>query len=195
MILMIDNYDSFTYNLVRYFEILKQEVVVVKNDQTTIAQIKALNPKAICLSPGPKRPSDAKICIDVVKELSGSIPILGICLGHQVIAHVNGSDVVKGEFPVHGKISRVNVVKEDSIFWNINPKYNVGRYHSLVVKNKGSKLDVLAQTDDGVIMVIKEKANLTYGIQYHPESFLSEFGLQIISNFLEMVGKNNVKDN
>lgn len=191
MILMIDNYDSFTYNLVRYFEILGQNVKVVANDQITLNEIIALKPKAICLSPGPKRPEDAKICIDIVKELSGIIPILGICLGHQVIGYVNGADVVQGKYPVHGKVSQVSIKGSDPIFKQINSPFKVTRYHSLEVKNLSENLEILASTQEGTVMVLKEKANLTYGIQYHPESFLSEFGLEIINNFLTIVKEEN----
>ncbi len=191
MILMIDNYDSFTYNLVRYFEILGQEVKVFANNQIMIEQIIELNPQAICLSPGPKQPQDAKICLDIVRKLSGKIPILGICLGHQVIGYVNGADVVKGKYPVHGKVSQVNIIANDPMFSGISSNFNVTRYHSLEVKNNSENLEILATTNDGVVMVLKEKNNLTYGIQYHPESFLSEYGLQILNNFLEIVKEQN----
>lgn len=186
MILMIDNYDSFTYNLVRYFQQLDEEITVVCNDQITVKQIIKLKPKAIVLSPGPKRPEDAKICIDIVRELSGKIPILGICLGHQVIGMVNNLDVKCGQFPIHGKVSTIFHKSNDNIFNSIPNEYQATRYHSLVVLGENEKIEVLAKSSDGVNMIIREKNKPTYGIQYHPESFLTQHGYQILSNFLKI---------
>ncbi len=191
MILMIDNYDSFTFNLVRYFEELEENVHVVKNDNITFAEIIELNPKAIILSPGPKRPEDSKICIEVVRRLSGRFPILGICLGHQVIGYVNELEVSSGLYPIHGVVTRVNKLCDDPIFEDIPNQYNVTRYHSLVVKDANDKVEILAKADDGAQMIIKEKSSLTYGIQYHPESFLTEYGHQILQNFLNLCKESN----
>lgn len=185
MLLMIDNYDSFTYNLVRYFKQLGTEVKVVSNDQITLDEIVELRPEAIVLSPGPKRPEDANICIDVVAKLSGQIPILGICLGHQVIGLVNNLKVDCGEEPIHGKVSVIEHNSKNKLLTSIPNQFNATRYHSLIVQGENDKVSVLA-TSNGVNMIIQEVGKPTYGIQYHPESFLTEYGYQILQNFLQI---------
>ncbi len=194
MILMIDNYDSFTYNLVRYFQILKEEIVVYQNDQITISEINAMNPEAIILSPGPKRPEDAKICIEIVKELGGQVPIFGVCLGHQVIGYVNGCKVVKAPTPVHGKVDKVQIIAENRLVENIPRNFNVTRYHSLHVINN-EELIAIGQTTDGINMINQVRNQCTYSVQYHPESFLTEYGLNILQNFLNLAREYNDQNN
>lgn len=193
MILMIDNYDSFTYNLARYFKELGEEVKVVANDQITLGEIELLKPKAIVLSPGPKRPEDAKVCIDVVTELSGKIPIIGICLGHQVIGMVSGLKVGCGAQPIHGKVSVVEHHSQDKILTGIPNRFNATRYHSLTVQGENDKVSILA-TSGGVNMIMGQVGLPTYGIQYHPESFLTEYGYQILSNFLQIAKEFNAQN-
>lgn len=191
MILMIDNYDSFTYNLVRYFEQLGEEIKVVSNDSITIDEIVELNPKAIVLSPGPKRPEDAKICLDIVENLSGKFPILGICLGHQVIAIKSGMEVICGEYPIHGVVSEITHNSNDKLLFNIPNTFKATRYHSLVACGESSEIEVLASANSGEIMIIKRCDSNTYGIQYHPESFLTEYGYQILKNFISICEEQN----
>ncbi len=194
MFLMIDNYDSFTYNLVRYFEELNKKVCVVKNDEITIDEIMSLNIEAIILSPGPKHPKDAGICLEIVRKLSGLIPILGICLGHQVIGYVNNLNIECGSNPIHGKVTQVLHNTNDKILQNIPSEFRVTRYHSLVVSNNCDKVQTLALSEDGVKMIIREKDTLTYGIQYHPESFLTEYGYDILNNFIKICEEFNEKN-
>ncbi|MCM8710921.1 aminodeoxychorismate/anthranilate synthase component II [Clostridium sp. SYSU_GA19001] len=185
MFLMIDNYDSFVYNLVRYFEELDEEILIFKNDKITLEQITKLNPEGIIISPGPKSPKESGICIDIVKKFEGKIPILGICLGHQTIGHVYGADVKCGKEPVHGKVSQIN---HDSkgVFKNIKNPLNVTRYHSLVLDKNTIPycLEVTALTSDGVIMGIRHKDYLIEGVQFHPEAELTECGHDILKNFI-----------
>ncbi len=194
MVLMIDNYDSFTFNLVRYFQQLGEEVIVAYNDQITIDQITSLKPSAIVLSPGPKRPQDANICIDIVRELSGVIPILGICLGHQVIALENKLIVDCGQYPIHGKVSQIIHNSNDRILQQIPNEFTATRYHSLAAKGSSTSIEILAKASDGAIMIIKEKGKNTYGIQYHPESFRTEYGYQIIANFISIYKEANAQN-
>ncbi len=194
MLLMIDNYDSFTYNLTRYFELLNEEVKVVQNDQITIEEIKQLQPEAIILSPGPKRPSDAKICLDVVTVFSNVIPIFGVCLGHQVIGYINDCGVIKAPVPVHGKQDEIIVVNEDPITQNIPNNFLVTRYHSLHVINN-ERIKSIAETKEGISMISRVHGQCTYSVQYHPESFLTEYGIEIIQNFLNLAREYNVQKN
>ncbi|MGL5151848.1 MAG: anthranilate synthase component II, partial [Clostridium sp.] len=158
MILMIDNYDSFVYNLVRYLNEIEEEVKVYRNDKITVDEIKKLNPKGIVISPGPKTPQEAGISIEVINAFKDSIPILGICLGHQAIGEAFGGTIVRGEKPMHGKVSKV-IHKEEGIFKNIKLPLNVTRYHSLEIDRKKvpSDIEVTAITNDGVIMGIEHK--------------------------------------
>lgn len=185
MIVMIDNYDSFVYNLVHYVKELGEELVVFRNDQVTIDDIKKLSPSGIIISPGPKAPDDAGMCAEIILSFSKSIPILGVCLGHQIIAHVYGGTVAKGEKPMHGKLSPV-FHQQEGIFSHIPSPMLVTRYHSLVVENDTLPDDfiVSASSDDGVIMGLKHKTLLLEGVQFHPEAVLTEHGHALLGNFI-----------
>lgn len=186
MILMIDNYDSFVYNLVQYISELGEKVVVKRNKEITLEEIEALNPEIIVLSPGPCSPTEAGICIDVVNYFKGKKPILGICLGYQTIGHVFGGKIVKALEPVHGK---VHAIKHNNkgVFKNLNNPLNVTRYHSLVIdkENLPHDLEITALTNEGEVMGIRHKNYLIEGVQFHPEAILSEQGHEILRNFIE----------
>lgn len=188
MLLMIDNYDSFVYNLVQYFGELKQTVVVYRNDQITIKQVHELNPSGIILSPGPGRPEQAGICLELLKQFAGEIPILGVCLGHQAIGHVFGARVVRAENPMHGKSSPV-IHQGQGVFKDLPSPFTGGRYHSLVVApaQLPACLAVTAWTEAGEIMGLTHRHKPVYGVQFHPESVLSEQGHKLLGNFLEIV--------
>jgi len=185
MLLMIDNYDSFVYNLVRYFEELNEDIVVYRNDEITLDIIEKKKFSGIILSPGPKEPKDAGICLDIIHNLKGKIPILGICLGHQCIGSYFGGKIVKGREPVHGKLS---YIKHDGqgIFKDIKNPLRVTRYHSLIIskENLPKDIKVTAETKDGVIMGITHGVYPIYGVQFHPEAELSEEGHKLINNFI-----------
>lgn len=182
---MIDNYDSFTYNLVQYLECLKEEVLVFRNDEISLDEIEGLNPDMIVLSPGPCTPKEAGICIDVVKTFKGKLPILGICLGHQAIGQVFGGDVIKAVQPVHGKVHPIEHTNE-GVFKGLKNPLRVTRYHSLVLKRETLPkcFDITAQTIDGEIMGIKHRDYLIEGVQFHPEAILTEMGMKLLENFL-----------
>jgi len=187
-ILLIDNYDSFTYNLYHYLiQAGATEVVVKRNDKITIDEITKLNPDAIVLSPGPCTPNEAGICLDVVNKLKGKFPILGVCLGHQTIGQAFGGDIVKTH-PMHGKISEITH-NGKNIFKNIPSPLKVTRYHSLIIDKAScpANLEISAQTADGIIMAIADEKLKIYGVQFHPESIASEFGHEIIANFLKII--------
>lgn len=190
MILMIDNYDSFTFNLVQYLNGLNEEVLVRRNDSLTIKDIRELDPDMIVLSPGPCTPNEAGVCIDVVKEFKGEIPILGICLGHQTIGQVFGGDVVKGEAPVHGKVYPINHTNK-GVFKGLNNPLNVTRYHSLIVDRDTLPecLEITAETEKGEIMGFRHKEYMVEGVQFHPEAVLTEQGMELLNNFLEQAKK------
>lgn len=183
---MIDNYDSFVYNLVQYLMGLNEEVKVVRNDELTIEDIEEMNPEMIVLSPGPCTPNEAGICISVVEQLKGKYPILGICLGHQTIGQVFGGQVIKAIEPVHGKVFPIKHT-DSGVFKNLNNPLNVTRYHSLVVDTKDLPdcFDVTAVTDDGQIMGLRHKEYLIEGVQFHPEAILTEQGMELLDNFLK----------
>ncbi|MFH0974536.1 MAG: bifunctional anthranilate synthase component II/anthranilate phosphoribosyltransferase [Spirochaetota bacterium] len=186
MILLIDNYDSFTFNLKQYFLELNQKVDVIRNDAITIEDIGKMNPSHIVISPGPGRPEDAGISIDIIKSFSGKIPILGVCLGHQAIGYLFGGKIVNAAKLMHGKTSKI-FHDGKGIFSNIPDGFTATRYHSLVIDKNGfpDVLEVSARTDDGEIMGVRHKYDLTEGIQVHPESILTQEGRQILQNFLE----------
>lgn len=185
MLVMIDNYDSFVYNLVHYIKELGEDILVFRNDQVTIDDIKKLSPSGIIISPGPKAPDDAGMCAEIMTAFSKSIPILGVCLGHQVIAHVYGGKVVKGVKPMHGKLSTVSH-QQEGIFSQIPSPMLVTRYHSLVVESDTLPDDfiVTARSEDGVIMGLKHKTLLLEGVQFHPEAVLTEHGHALLGNFI-----------
>jgi len=188
MILMIDNYDSFTYNLVQYLGELGQKLEVFRNDAITLSEIKRFRPKWIVISPGPGTPKDAGISCDVIREFSGSIPILGVCLGHQCIGEVFGGKVVQARRLMHGKTSSI-YHKKTTLFQNVPNPFQATRYHSLVVRRESlpTSLEVTAWTqdyDESEIMGLKHKRHATWGVQFHPESILTEPGKKILKNFL-----------
>ncbi|MDD5108005.1 MAG: aminodeoxychorismate/anthranilate synthase component II [Candidatus Omnitrophica bacterium] len=187
MILMIDNYDSFTYNLVQYLEELGQKVQVYRNDALTIKDIAKLNPDRIVISPGPGRPEDAGISCEVIKEFCGKIPILGVCLGHQAIGYVFGGKIVGAKKLMHGKTSKIYHNKKD-IFKNIPNPFLATRYHSLLVDQKSLPecLEIIASTKENEIMGLKHKAYPLWGVQFHPESILTKSGKQILDNFIKL---------
>lgn len=185
MILMIDNYDSFVYNLVQYIEELGETVVVKRNNEIKISDIKELNPEVIVLSPGPCSPKEAGICIDIVEHFKGKKPILGICLGHQTIGHVFGGDIIKAQQPVHGKVYSISHTNK-GVFSGLKNPLNVTRYHSLIIDSNTvpKELEITATTDKGEIMGIRHKKYLIEGVQFHPEAILSEYGHEMLKNFI-----------
>ena len=185
MILMIDNYDSFVYNLVQYIEELGETVVVKRNNEIKISDIEELNPEVIVLSPGPCSPKEAGICIDIVEHFKGKKPILGICLGHQTIGHVLGGDIIKAQQPVHGKVYSINHTNK-GVFRGLKNPLNVTRYHSLIIDSNTvpKELEITAITDKGEIMGIRHKKYLIEGVQFHPEAILSEYGHEMLKNFI-----------
>ena len=186
MILMLDNYDSFTYNLVQYFSELGEIVKVYRNDQITINEIEELKPKHIVISPGPCRPDQAGISIEVVNQFKGKIPILGVCLGHQAIGQAFGGKIVHAKTIMHGKTSLINH-NNQGVFKELKNPFTATRYHSLVVEKISCPdcFDITAWTDDEEIMGIKHKTLPIEGVQFHPESILSEHGHDLLRNFIQ----------
>jgi len=186
MLLMIDNYDSFTYNIVQYFGELGEDVRVYRNDEITIAQIEALNPDRICISPGPKAPAQAGISVEVLKHFAGKKPILGVCLGHQAIGEAFGGNVIRSKQVMHGKTSLIAHTGV-GVFKGLPSPFTVIRYHSLAIERASlpSCLEVTAWTDDGEIMGVRHREYDIEGVQFHPESILSEHGHALLKNFLE----------
>lgn len=185
MIVMIDNYDSFTYNLVQYLSELGKKLIVYRNDKISVGDIKKLKPSHIVISPGPGRPIDAGISNEVIKEFSPSVPILGVCLGHQCIGEVFGGKIIQAKRLMHGKTSMIYHTK-DHIFENIPDPFEATRYHSLVVERKSLPrlLKIIAWTKDGEIMGLKHKKYSVWGVQFHPESILTIEGKKILKNFI-----------
>ena len=186
MLLMIDNYDSFTYNIVQYFGELGEDVRTVRNDEITLAEIADLDPDRICISPGPKAPVDAGVSVDVLKQFAGKKPILGVCLGHQAIGEVFGGKIVRARQVMHGKTSKIAHTGV-GVFRGLPSPFTVIRYHSLAIERASlpSCLEVTAWTDDGEIMGVRHKEFDIEGVQFHPESILSEHGHAMLKNFLE----------
>ena len=184
--LMIDNYDSFTYNIVQYFGELGEDVRTVRNDEVTVQEIAAMKPDRICISPGPKAPSDAGVSVDVIKEFGGKLPILGVCLGHQAIGEAFGGKIIRAKQVMHGKTSMIAHTGE-GVFNGIPSPFTVIRYHSLAIERASlpACLEVTAWTDDGEIMGVRHKEFDIQGVQFHPESILSEHGHALFKNFLE----------
>ena len=188
MLILIDNYDSFTYNLVHYFEELGEQVSVFRNDEITVDKIFKLNPDYLVISPGPSSPKNSGICMELVNQNiknSKIIPTLGVCLGHQVIAECFNSKVIQSGKPVHGKVSKI-YFKKSYIFNEMDNPFEATRYHSLIVDQKSlnNELKITANTNDGVIMALEHQKFPIYGVQFHPESIATEGGHKLLKNFL-----------
>jgi anthranilate synthase component II len=192
MILLIDNYDSFTFNLVHYLGGLGAKVAVYRNDKISIVDALASEPEAIVLSPGPCTPNDAGICLQLIEQAASRVPILGVCLGHQAIGQVFGGRVVRAPVPVHGKLSVIHHGAE-GVFRGINGSFRATRYHSLIVDRKNLPQDVVvtAETDDHLIMGLRHRTLPVHGVQFHPESIASEHGHLILRNFLDIAAQWN----
>ena len=187
MILLIDNYDSFTYNLFHYLGELGEPVKVVRNDRISAAEAMKLRPDSIVLSPGPCDPDKAGICLELIRTAAGSIPILGVCLGHQAIGQAYGGRIVRAPEPMHGKLSRIHHTGK-SVFRGLEDGFPATRYHSLVVDRASlpDTLEITAETEDGVIMGVAHKTLPVHGVQFHPESIASAHGHALLRNFLEL---------
>jgi anthranilate synthase component 2 len=187
MIAMIDNYDSFTYNLVQYLQMLGAEVRVVRNDAVTVEEVTSWNPQGIVISPGPRSPDKAGISIDLIRRLSGIVPILGVCLGHQAIGAAFGGKVVSARQLMHGKTSSVSADGK-GIYRGIRSPFQAMRYHSLAVSREGFPgcLEITAEAEDGEIMGVRHLEHPTEGIQFHPESIMTQVGKRLLRNFLEI---------
>jgi anthranilate synthase component 2 len=186
---MIDNYDSFTYNIVQYCRELGADLKIIRNDEMTLDEIERLSPEKIIISPGPASPDEAGITLEVIKYFADKLPILGICLGHQSIAQVFGADIVRAKNMMHGKTSVMRQNQACELFKDIPSEFTATRYHSLIVDKKTLPKQVEAMafsTDDEEIMALKIKDKEIYGVQFHPESIMSEYGHKIIGNFLEL---------
>ena len=190
MILMIDNYDSFTYNLVQYLQQMGREVAVYRNDEITVAEIENMEVEAIFLSPGPCSPREAGVTVDIIRHFHQTIPIMGVCLGHQAIGYAFGGDVVRADKVMHGKSSPISNDGR-TIFQGLPDPFTAGRYHSLIVKRDTlpACLEVTAETEEGEIMGLRHREYPLEGIQFHPESILTPQGKRIIRNFLNLVDK------
>ncbi|WP_072680526.1 aminodeoxychorismate/anthranilate synthase component II [Arcobacter sp. LA11] len=189
MILMIDNYDSFTYNIVQYCLELGADLKVIRNDELTVEEIEKLNPEKIIISPGPATPDDAGICLDVIKHFADKKPIFGICLGHQSIAQVFGGEVIRAKNMMHGKTSKIKITNDTTLFNELPKEFTQTRYHSLTVKKENLPSCIVPTSvsmDDNEIMSLEIKDKDIYGVQFHPESIMSEHGFKIIDNFLKL---------
>lgn len=191
MILLIDNYDSFVYNLYQFLAVRDQDVRLVRNDRMTPREALAVKPDAIVISPGPGRPSDAGVCVELIRQLKGRIPILGVCLGHQAIGEAFGASVTHASRLMHGKTSMLTDVADDVIFKGIKKPMQVARYHSLSVQESTlpEELEVTARSDDGEIMAMRHRRYPVYGLQFHPESVMTPDGPAMIQNFLSAAGR------
>jgi len=187
VLLLIDNYDSFTYNLFHYLGQLGAEVVVKRNDEISAAEAIAMKPEAVVLSPGPCTPNEAGICLELIAEANGTLPILGVCLGHQAIGQAYGGKVVRAPLPMHGKLSRIHHTGR-SVFRGLNNDFLATRYHSLTIapESMPADLEVTAVSEDGVIMGVMHKKHPVHGVQFHPESIASENGHALLQNFLRL---------
>lgn len=187
MILLIDNYDSFSYNLYQYLGTLNPDIRVIRNDEMTVEEVEALAPSHIILSPGPGRPEDAGIIIETVQKLGGKIPILGVCLGHQAICAAYGANIIHAKTLMHGKQSTVTASQDCPLFRGLPAAFPVARYHSLAAEEASlpGVLTVTARTEDGEIMAVQHKTQPVFGLQFHPESVLTPNGMQMLENFLK----------
>jgi anthranilate synthase component 2 len=189
MILMIDNYDSFTYNIVQYCRELGADLKIIRNDEMSVEEIEKLNPEKIIISPGPATPDDAGVTLKVIEHFKDKVPILGICLGHQSIAQAFGAKVIRAKNMMHGKTSTMKQTANCSLFKDVPEEFTATRYHSLIVEKSSlpSSIEPTAySTDDNEIMALKVKDKEIYGVQFHPESIMSQYGHEIIGNFLKI---------
>ena len=193
MYLMIDNYDSFVYNLKAYFQELGRDILVRRSDEITLADIQAMQPQGIILSPGPKRPWDAQLCVDTVKRFGGKIPLLGVCLGYQVLGHCAGATVEKGVRPMHGKVTRVHH-NGTGLFAGLPREFDVTRYHSLVVRQETLPEDyqVDCVAEDGAVMGLSHRTLPLFGVQFHPEAVLTQYGHELLENFCRLAEERGV---
>ena len=187
MLLMIDNYDSFTYNLVQYLGELGQDLKVYRNDKITISEIESMRPERIVISPGPCTPREAGISIDVIRHFTGKVPLLGVCLGHQSIGEAFGGEVIRAPYLMHGKTSMIHHDGR-TIFSGLTNPFEATRYHSLIIRRETlpSVLEISAWTDDGIIMGVRHKQFKVEGVQFHPESILTNAGKDLLKNFLKL---------
>lgn len=194
MYLMIDNYDSFVYNLKAYLQELGRDILVRRSDELTLDDIQTMQPQGIILSPGPKRPWDAQLCVDTVRRFGGKVPLLGVCLGHQVLGHCAGAVVEKGARPMHGKVTRVRH-NGTGLFAGLPREFNVTRYHSLVVRQdtlpEDYQVDCVAE--DGAVMGLSHRTLPLFGVQFHPEAVLTEYGHELLENFCRMAEMGGVR--
>lgn len=194
MYLMIDNYDSFVYNLKAYLQELGRDILVRRSDELTLDDIQAMQPQGIILSPGPKRPWDAQLCVDTVRRFGGKVPLLGVCLGHQVLGHCAGAVVEKGARPMHGKVTLVRH-NGTGLFAGLPREFNVTRYHSLVVRQdtlpEDYQVDCVAE--DGAVMGLSHRTLPLFGVQFHPEAVLTEYGHELLENFCRMAEMGGVR--
>ena len=188
MILLIDNYDSFSYNLYQLVGGISPDIKVIRNDELTVDEIMALAPSHIIVSPGPGRPSDAGVCEEVIKTAAGKIPILGVCLGHQAICEVFGAEITYAKQLMHGKQSKITFDRDSAIFKGISGDIDVARYHSLAASEIGfpAELKMTARTNDGEIMAVEHRTHPVFGLQFHPESILTRHGKKLLKNFLDV---------
>jgi anthranilate synthase component II len=186
VILIIDNYDSFTYNVYQYVGVIRKDVEVIRNDKISVKKVEEMKPDGIIISPGPGRPEDAGISVDVIRNLGPKVPIFGICLGHQAIGYAMGGSITSAPKIMHGKVSMIEH-NRDGIFENISSPFSATRYHSLVISPEffPEELEITAQTQDGVIMGVRHKKHRSMvGVQFHPESVMTESGMEMVRNFL-----------
>ncbi len=189
MILMIDNYDSFTYNIVQYCKELGANLKIIRNDELSLEEIIALNPSKIIISPGPATPNEAGICLEAIEYFASKLPILGICLGHQSIAQVFGAKIIRAKRMMHGKTSKIKVLKQSLIFNDLPQEFIQTRYHSLSVEQTNLPSIIIPTSislDDNEMMSLEIKDKQVYGVQFHPESIMSEYGHEMINNFLKI---------
>jgi anthranilate synthase component II len=189
MLILIDNYDSFTYNLVHYLGELGAESVVIRNDKISADEVIAKKPKAIVLSPGPCTPNEAGVCLDLIKKAGPTIPLLGVCLGHQSIGQTYGGKVIRADKPMHGKLSAITHTGK-GVFEDLPKQFEITRYHSLIVERSSLPdcLEITAETADGIIMGLQHKTHPVHGVQFHPESIASQQGHALLANFLTLAG-------
>lgn len=194
MILLIDNYDSFSYNLVQYIGSIETDIQIIRNDAKTIEEIERMKPQAIILSPGPGYPKDAGVCIEAVKKLGERIPILGVCLGHQAICEAYGAKITHAKKLMHGKQSMIRLKENDILFQGIPSPAPVARYHSLAADTESLPdcLEITAKTEDGEVMAVHHREYPVYGVQFHPESILTRDGMKMIENFIGFVREREV---